>query len=335
MFVMTAKIYLAEAFKDFGDPQRVIKVPCHSAKWKNSLSDYCSSAEIVLPGRCAVKTHVRDAYTKIPTGIIFKAGKAVKIECGYDTRNRLQFIGFIRESREKDSKLYLNCEGFSYQLKSKPFVKSYKNPTLKQLLVDLTEGTDIVLSNKIPAVSLTGSIVFPQGKRGLDVLQYLKDKCGLTPYFHHNELYVGLKFAVVGKKVVKFKLGWNTVSADSLIYKEPESYNIVVQANKKDGSKTIIATGEGTQVKVSIDHIKDAAFLQQIAEDKHLLLNKGSYSGSLDVFLEPYTEPGDTVQIIDKTGYEERNGSYFVDAVSGSFGPNGGRQTIDISIRLN
>jgi len=48
----------------------------------------------------------------------------------------------------------IECEGYVHQLQKVFLNKSYSTTTIRQILTDLTTGTDIVLSKEIPDVPI-------------------------------------------------------------------------------------------------------------------------------------------------------------------------------------
>lgn len=317
-----------------------ISGPVNSLKWNNSIDNHCNSAQIVIPGICRLKGHNYgvDSSEKqsVPVNQVIKAGMRIHFECGYDNKNKQRFSGFVVSTNVKNSRILVECEGYSYLLRNKNFDKHYNNPKLRTILNDLVAGTKIKLSEKIQDITFSGSINFRRNSlstiRGIDVVEYLRDECGLTVWFNGNEMYVGLKFIQEGN-TVKCRVNWNVVKTDTLLYKESEPYQIQIQTRKKDGSKIIVTEGTGTTLNVKVKHIKDEEYLKKMLLDKQKDMSPGNYSGSLLLFLEPAVKPTDIISLVDST-YPERSGSYFVESVEGSFSTSGGRQTVKIGIKL-
>jgi len=316
----------------------IITAPFHSCEWENSISNYCSYAKITLPGICSLKAHKYNPndhsgkIRSVPVDTVIKTGMKVKIECGYNHKNDLQFSGFIVSTNIKNFRLEILCEGYSYQLRNKSVYVSLRNPTVFGMLTGFLRNTDIKLSPDIPEITLTGNVKFPAGSTGLTVLEYLK-KRRLTVFFYHNVLYVGLKYKQVGSEI-KYQIGWNVIKNDLLLYKENQNkYSIRLELRNDDGSKTIVTEGSGTTTKINIENIKDLPFLELLAKDISLNKNPGHYSGEIETFLKPFIKPTDTANISD-TQFLERNGKYFVESVKGEFGPNGGRQKVRLAIKL-
>lgn len=304
-----------------------------SINWSRGIKNFTDSAKIKLPAVAMLKKS-GDQYERIQTGLQFQEGMKVEIKCGYDGRNITVFKGFLSR-RNFTVPLELECEGYAYQLRKKiGFNKSYQNTTVKKILTDLVEGTDIRISEAVPDIPLP-KVTF-QNSTGIQVLEWFKEKCLLTVYFKFDELYVGL-LETQPSNTSKFRLGWNTVKDNELKFnnnKEFAEVRINIQKRDKTGAKkTKFVGAKDGAVKTLKTAISDPATMQKIAEqEKEKFVNKG-YEGGITAFLEPHVEPGDAVSIED-TKYPERTGKYFVSAVDGEFSSSGGRQKIKIGNAL-
>jgi hypothetical protein len=214
--------------------------------------------------------------------------------------------------------------------------KSYVNTTVREILQDVVYGTDIKLSDEIPVIPI--ATVWFKNFTKLQVLEYFKEKCLLTIYFDFDVLYCGIRAGKL-KKNVKHRLNWNVIKDDSLLFNADKGFatvNIEVRNRSQSGQHRKGASAVQTPGNVktkNVSLINDEKTLSDIAAEQKKILNNRGYSGSITAFLHPYAEPGMSTTIIDKQ-YKERNGKYFIESVSGSFGPEGGRQTIGIGFFL-
>lgn len=298
--------------------------------WKHSVDDYADTATVTLP---AMARLVRDGevYEGINTATQMKEGMEVRMEAGYNGRLREVFKGYI--SRIKYGvPLELECEGYSYLLRRRVFSKSYASTTVRQLLADLVAGTPISISAKTANVALP-AVRFDK-VAGTEVLEWLK-KNMLTVYFIGSELYAGLQQAQV-PAVVPYRLNWNTIGDDGLSFglAEKNIVNVVVEQRKADGSRQksrgALRPGEKLR-RTSLRYTQaeqDAVAAALTAREEQ----KG-FEGSLTTFLEPAALAGMTAALTDGR-YPERSGRYYVEAVEGSFGSGGGRQTLKLGRRL-
>lgn len=304
-----------------------------SMKWSRSVENISDSAMIKVPAITTLRKE-GDTYAQVQTGLQFKEGMPVQFSAGYDGINTLRFKGFIRRINFSVP-CEIECEGYSYLLRKKlDFSKSYKNTTVRKILIDLTEGTDIVLSDEIPNIPLEKATF--QNVTGIQVLQWLKEKCLLTVYFNYEQLYVGLQQLDL-KETISYRLGWNVVKDNDLKFNDQKEFadvRIEVGTRKKNGEKEKAFVGKKDgQLKKFKSIIKDKALLAKIAEaKKNEIVNRG-YEGSITAFLAPYIEPG-MAAFIDDTKYPDRKGKYFVTGVDGEFSKSGGRQKIKIGNSL-
>lgn len=302
-------------------------------KWVRNVSSFTDSAVVKIPAICSLKKS-GDQYERVQTGLQFKEGMPAAFYAGYDGRNVQRFIGFVSRINFTVP-LEIELEGYSYQLRKKlNFNRSYKNTTVKKILTDLVQGTDILLSEAIPDIPLTKATF--ENCSGINVLEWLKEKCLLTVYFNGSTLYAGL-MEIEPKKTVKFRLGWNVIKDTELKFnavKEFAEVRINLQKRKKDGKKSAAFVGKKDgQVKLLKSAIDDEATRAKIAEQARKdIINRG-YEGSITAFAEPVFNPGDAV-LIEDTKYPERTGRYFGLGVEGEFGPSGGRQKIIIGNSL-
>ena len=306
-----------------------------SVEWKRSIDSFSDSCSIKVPGVARLKT-VDTQYRTVNAAEQFEEGMKVDAYAGYDGVLVKRFTGFIRRINFAIP-VEIECEGYSYQLRKKEgYSKSYTNTTVKQLLQDLVTGTDIKLSDSIPNIPLTN--IYFKNVKGIEVLEYLKDKCLLTSYFNHDVLYVGLKMTEP-KETVKLRLGWNVIKDDDLKFnsgKELATVNIQIEKKNADGtkSKSNVGIKNGATKVLKIRHISDEALQKEIATEQRKKMLFMGYEGSLNMFLIPVINPGDAVRIEDKR-YPQRTGLYFVESVTGSaIAGKGGRQKIKIGASL-
>lgn len=304
-----------------------------SVKWVRSVDNYSDTASIKIPAVSMLKTS-GESY-KVTTGLQFDEGMKIEVWAGYNGDNKQRFKGFVRRVNYTVP-VEIECEGYSYQLRKKLNInKNYQNTTVKKILQDLVDGTDIKLSALIPDVPIAKAVF--KNCTGTQVLDYLKDKCMLTVYFNYDELYCGLKY-ISPKKTVKLRLGWNVIKDADLKFndkRELAEVRIKMVARKKNGTTSVSYFGpkDGQVIEKRISLITDEKTLTTIAErEKEKLQNRG-YEGGLTLFLEPQINIGDALKIED-VRYPERAGLYFNTNASGEVGPSGGRQFPNLGVKL-
>lgn len=306
-----------------------------SMKWDRNIDNICDTASFVIPALCRLVDGPR-IYNNVVTGQKIIEGTKVELNAGYDGRNDLRFKGFVSRINFKVP-VEIECEGYSYQLRRTMINHSFGKTTVRAVLELIIKGTDIKLSSRMPNRIDFEPMTF-KNYTALQVLEFLKEKYLLTVFFFFDELYVGWRSTFKGS-VVKYRLNWNVIKDDQLLFNtytgsvvhyELES-RLPNGEKKKKKATNIIKPGDVKTKKVLIQNEDDK---QVAANDAQVLENKKGYSGAISGFLHPYAEPGMTAQIIDKK-YQERNGRFFIDSVSGSFGPQGGRQKIGIGFTLS
>lgn len=325
MFVMTADIEF-EGFE---------KTKPSSLKWNLNIDNISDTAVIVIPAMCRV-IDKENVYNNIPVGQRITEGTKVEIYAGYDGENDLQFKGFVKRLNFKVP-MEIECEGYSYQLRRKIINKSFGKTTVKEVLNYLLEGTDITLSDKCPDKIVFEAQTF-RNYTGLQLLEYLKEKYLLTVFFEFDKLYVGWR-ATYNAGKVKLRLNWNVVKDDQLLFSTYTGSTVHIEAitrqktgaTKKKKAGNVLKPGDVKQVKTFSTNETD---MELAANDLQLQENKKGFTGGLLSFLKPFIRPGMTVEIIDKK-YQERNGSYFIDSVDGSFNTSGGRQNVKIGFGLS
>lgn len=304
--------------------------------WKTDVGSFVDTCTITLPRRTHLINENPDKTLDLDGRKIyqFKEGDKVEVVLGYNKKNEKRFSGFVRLVK-MGIPVQLECEGYASQLYDVVFNKTYANVTVKQLLKDLTLGTDIKLSNEIPAIPLK-NLRF-KNATGIQVLEYLKKEISLAVYFNFDELFVGTTFGKVQKRI-NVKIGWNTVKDDDF-QKRKVDKNIKIVVREKNAKGEVKRTksdvqkyGNEKDVKIKADI--PANFLKEIVNRLQTQENYKGYEGNLQLFLVPYANKGMVVQL-DGGMYPEKTGDYFIQSVQGEFGMSGGRQTVQLGFIMN
>lgn len=309
--------------------------------WKTDVGTFVDTCTITLPRI----TYLENDTTKTQDLNLsregqktsfykFKEGDKVEVLLGYNKKNEKRFTGFIRGVK-MGIPVELECEGYAYQLYGVIFNKTYPVVTVKKLLRDLTEGTDIKLSPEIPEIPLK-NIRF-KNATGIQVLEYLKKEIQLAVYFNFDELYVGTTFGKVQKKI-NLRIGWNTIKDDDFQKKQIDK-NLKIVVKEKNPKGEVKKTKSDIQKYDNEKEVKiksgiPSNFLKEIVNRLQTQQNYAGYEGSVQLFLIPYANKGMSV-LIDGGIFKEKSGLYFIDSVSGEFGMNGGRQTIQLGFIMD
>jgi hypothetical protein len=303
-----------------------------------SILEMKNTAIIKIPTTSVLTQNGKRITSSVQTAHQFKVGEKVSIELAYNNRYNNEFVGFVSRIN-LTTPVEIECEGYSYQLrKKKNIVKSWKTTTLLEVLKEVVSGTDVKLHPKIPDIPLKNLVI--NKASGTQVIEYLKEllKGTLTACFFDDVLYVGLTYADVTNKTVKYKLGWNTVSETELKYREAkdEEVNIEFQIREPDGKQKTISSGKtgGVTRRETLTAVTDSKHMEDIAKAKLLQESYDGYEGSLLAFLEPYAQPGYRAELT-ATRYKEREGNYFVVGTVVEFGMSGARRKPEIGIKLS
>lgn len=330
MFYLTSDIKIG-SYPEKINPAKV--------SWKTSVNSFTDTCTIELPRITylkTVQTETDDAQAPNERQeYLFKENDKISISLGYDGVNTKRFEGFIKRVN-MTRPVKIECEGYVYLLYDVIFSKSYESTTVKQLLTDVCVGTDIVLSDEMPLIPLKN--VYFKNATGVQVLEWLEKEIKLSVYFNFNELYVGTQYGKKQAKRVKFRLGWNTVKEDDFKKRFVEkNVRIVIQEKNPKGQvkrtkSDVLKYGADKAVKIRAGMPAD--ILKEIANRLQTKNNYNGYEGNIVAFLEPAVNKGMIAEITDKQ-YPDREGDYFIETVTGEFGRNGGRQTIQLGFITN
>jgi len=328
MFIMTSDIIVGK--------YKAVKP--NAVKWKCSVSNYVDTCSIKLPLAKYLKSTVEgteDVNIVSEKRTVFSEGDAVSVALGYNGDNTVRFKGFVNRINY-GTPFELECEGYSYQIKKKLFKKQYTTVTIKHLLTDLIAGTDIKLSQYIPDVTIN-NITF-KNTPGLKVLEWLEKECACTVFFDFDTLYAGAVRFPIPKPAQKLQLGWNTVE-DKEFRKTIESDETQINIIEKTAKGSVKRTASDMRKFDNATDVKvrkglPAAFLKMLANELQKQKNYLGYQGNITCFLIPVFEKSGVATISDNR-FPERNGSYFVDTVEGSFDKSGGRQKVILRYYAN
>jgi hypothetical protein len=281
-----------------------------------------------------VMSSVGGTKVKRVNSVPFAKGDFVRVLLGYDNRNTLVFEGFVNRVNYTEN-LVLECEGYANQLREKYFSKSYQKTTLKQVLTDLIQGTDILLSPRIDDVPLTN--VWFKNATAFKVLEWVQKELCCKVFFDGKYLYAGVSkfiYADPGRSTapVRLRIGWNVINANALTLQQSESVQINIL--EKDAAGTIKKTKSESKKYSNVKEVKareglPATYIKKIATELQGESDYSGYSGNIECFLEPHVFKCDKIEL-DDIRFPERTGSYFAEEIEGSFGAQGGRRTVKI-----
>ncbi len=322
MFVLESKITIGKY--SFGS--------VHSVEITKSVDELSDTAVIKIPTRFKVGKNGKLVYTEEA----IKVGDAVSITLGYEGKySGLEFQGFVRKIKPT-TPLTIECEDAIWLLRRKNITKAWnKGTTLKEVLQEVVQGTEISLAKDIPSVPLDKYII--KNANGAQVLQAIKQNMAMTVFLNDKgELYCGLQQSEnVGKEVI-YDLNYNLVAND-LEYRSADDRRIKVRYTYmgKDNTKKEVEVGDadGELRTFHTSVISDEVKLKEMATAEVERLKYDGFDGTVTSFLIPYATRGMVAKIID-TEHENRQGSYFVKKVVITFGLNGARRKVTLGAKL-
>ena len=302
-----------------------VKITCDT----ENLTD---SALIKLPSM------VYNRYIKEIEDI--KRDMPVKISLGYDGELHQEFAGYIRSVEREPSGLVINCQDEIYTFNKVMMVdKKYDNPSVNDILNDVLKAV-----NKSLTLNCVYDFSFDKftisRATALDVLKTIQDECKCMMYIRDGVFNVTPPFITPqSSKTVKYDTSKN-IMADgySLKYKaqEDRKLKVIAKGKDKDGKPIEKTKGEGGGDTATFDYkgIATEEMILSIAENMYAAKSYSGYEGSFQAWYLPLISKGDTVDISDSAD-PDRNGKYFVKAVTTSCGSGGITRKISLGKKLS
>lgn len=336
MFVLKSNITLGQ-FK---------KVLPHDVKISKSVYSYVDRAVIKMPTTARLKRANEVLTESAPTAKQFIEGDFVNIELGYNGKMVNEFTGFISKINF-GTPLEIECEGYSYLLRKKRYLKSFKNTSLIEVLKFLIIGTGITLS-KDHIVDMPLPTILFENQNGTECLEKIKNSLNnlINIYFKGNVLHAELFPVKPFIKTVYYKIGWNVILDDSLKIKEPSNDVFIIKFNstKNDGSKSEIEHKEkkSGSLKTYTNDVEVIDVKTQITDPEAKKKLAKSYAdkkrfqgceGKIKGFLQPYCETAWKAAITDEK-FPDRSGIYVITSTEVTYGMSGARRTVEIGFKL-
>ena len=309
---------------------------CHSVKIERSAAIVQDTAEIKLPLTSVLQTEGELISTE--TARLFKPGDKVSIKLQYkNVYDAIEFRGYVKKIHPTQP-LTVECEDGIYLLRQKNIKKSWEKTDLKNVLNEIVAGTGLVVAGNIPDINLE-----PFGLKNIDgafALQKLVDEYGLRAYIKDSgELYCGLAFTE-NEGIVKYNINGetsNVSNANDLKWRSKDDIKIKVKAIniKKDNTKTEVEIGDkdGALRTLHFYNVKSAKELEKLAKQKLDELKFDGYEGKIKTKLIPGVLPGMDAKIYDSI-FPARNGTYYVESVTTTFGQGGANREVELGIKI-
>lgn len=293
-----------------------------------------SSCVIRIPASARLQAKGTKGGESVQSAKQFNRGDKITVKLGYNNQLETEFTGYISRVNFT-SPCEIECEGFEFLLRSPCETKTWKQTNMKEVIQYIIKDTPIELSDEIPDVNFT-KFVIPANMTKLEALQMVKDKYGMTIFFDGSLLYAGLAY-VPDKGTVKYKLGWNTIKDNDLKYRNAEDVSLKIKAVwiKPDNTKLEAEVGDpkGSLRTLFFYNVSSKSELEKLAKEEIQKYKYSGYEGKITTFLQPFVKPGMKGELQDPR-YEERHGTYYITKVKTKADRNGGRRTVDFTLKL-
>ena len=274
------------------------------SSWK-SLTD---TAEIVLPRK------VKD-FDRMKVSEWFREGDPVEIWLGYNGNLEKEFSGYIK-TVPAGIPLLINCEDEMYKLKRNTVSVSIKDCKLKQLLQEIAPGYSVVCDD-----TKLGNVRYSK----VSPSQILEDlqKQGIYSWFKNKELHA---FGRSESEAPVINVQLERTAGESLKQKPIEDTLVIMSLIRKKGKKLILKYGDknaGKRLTKTISGIEiTEAEMKREAEKMYRDAKQPGLDGDITLFGVPRVEHGSRVDL-KSTLYPEKDGVYYVDAVTKTVTPPG------------
>lgn len=281
------------------------------SSWR-SLTD---TAEITLP-RNVKDFEVLD---------VFKEGDAVEIWLGYDGNLVLEFSGYIKKIAI-GIPLVISCEDEMYKLKRSTESVSMKSATLEQFLKQIAPGYEVKCDNV-----LLGAVRFSK-MAASEIMEELQ-KQGIYCWFEGKTLRA---FSTSKSESDPVEILLERTASESLKQREIEKTLVIMSVIRKKGKKLRVEVGDApagkriTREISGVDMSKDE--LTREAQRLYELSKQPGLDGDVTLWGVPRVQHGYRMKL-KSVLFPEKNGTYYIDAVTKTFGKQGYRQVCKLGLK--
>lgn len=282
-------------------------------KTESSWQSLTDTAEITLPRK------VKD-FDRMRVSEWFREGDPVEIWLGYDGNLELEFSGYVSKV-PVGIPLVISCEDEMYQLKRRTVSVSLQNCSLKQLLESIAPGYKVVCDE----TKLLGAVRY-SNMAASAILEELK-KTGIHSWFVGKELHaMSASKSGIGPVPILLEL----TAGESLKQKPVEDTLVTIRLIRKVGKKLKVEWGEPSAGKRITRELSGLVMseAQMLAEAKKIYQDskRPGLDGDLTLFGVPSVRHGMRIRLRSEL-YPEKDGTYYIDAVTKTFSEQGYRQT--------
>jgi len=310
--------------------------------WKITIGKYTllmlESAEIhssvdLLADTAVIRLPASNLNKRLDVEAKLRIGDRVKIEAGYNNL-RTEFEGYLQRIGTDQGSITLQCEDAIYLTRKSVADRELKNTNVQQICE--------YIAGQVGGISVVCDYNFTYDKfvisraTGYDVLKKLQEESRANIYMRGTELHVHPAY-VERFGEVKYDFSRNVEKSD-LTYKRADErkFQIEVEGITKDGKRLVAIAGTtgGDKRSVKVYGVSDIETLRLRGEQELKYLSYTGYEGSITSWLLPVCEPGYTATIRDAE-YPEKDGGFYVVAVTTNISRNGGVRKTQLGPRLN
>ena len=265
-----------------------------------------------------------------------KRGDPVQIQLGYNETGLYdEFEGFV-VSIKTDDTIEITCEDGMYNFRKEIESKQYTDVSLSSIVEDIVSqigGYQIEISKGVRGIKYDSFVV--DNATGIEVLKKIQEENKIHIFVKKKTLYVYLKYEYKEGKV-KYDFAKNTEKVN-LNYLQEKDKKVLVEVVgiQKDNTKVSVLAGNKSGDKITIHryNVSEKSTLQTIANEELKRYLFTGYEGDITAWLIPYCSYGHTAEVIDRN-YINRQGNYYVEAVTTTVSDRGGERKINLGIKL-
>lgn len=320
--IQTGRLVFPDAPKDKEGKTLTIR-RFHSARVESSWKEPVQRAELVLA------RNVTD-FERLKVREVFKVGHRVEVWLGYADRDALEFSGYITEIGA-DAPLVLRCQDEMWKVRRIPVNYSAQKVTLESLLRAIVPGYTI---DAMEGLQL-GTVRFSRTTVGA-VLEKLASDWKLHSYMKGKTLVCGKYYSDdISQPPARIDVDRFAID-NSLKYRNGDEVILKIRSTSilKNGKKVEAEMGEegGDSLELTYYEIEAKAELEKRMKSVYDRAKLGGFDGDFQTFGFPRLAHGMRAELSSRQ-YPDRNGTYYVDGVVKTFGPDGYRQDVKLGGR--
>lgn len=265
-----------------------------------------------------------------------KRGSEVIIKAGYDDDLKTEFVGYVQDVVTNDNSLKIKCEDalFLFRKSVKDIeLKPTSLPKIGQLLIDQIDKSYKLVCD----YDITYEKFVIHQATGYDVLKKLAEETKANIYFNteKKELHIHPPYLEKGGDVV-YSMQRN-IENSSLEFKKAIDRKVEITVEKTNLSgkieKYTTGTTGGDKITLKVGSVSTAD-LKKIANAELIRRSADMYEGSIDTWAIPFVQPTYSAKIKDED-YPEKDGKYYVVAVTTAINESGFKRTLKLGVKLS